>query len=162
MLLNKVPKIPCSICKHSLRDHRCRRAQWEKATDLQVSVDQDMKKRWEVARGAEEKRVVFIAACQKVLNDLDQVLDRATDDLGRQVERHESLVLGGSFTAQVSSAVKLQELRYAELQWNGNEVGSDQLKKVETSLDRMKKRLDILKTAKEKTQKATIRIGHRS
>ena len=148
----------CPTCKHSLKDHRCHYAQWEKVTEVQVSVDQNMKKEWEQARGAEEKRKVFIAACRKALNGLDNVINRATDDLGREVERHESLSLGGSFADQVSSAVALLELRYKAL-LEKKDVGSGQRKKVKTSLDRMKRRLAILETAKGNTQKATIRRG---
>ena len=125
---------------------------------MEVSVGQDMKKKWEMAKGAKAKREVFIAACKKALNDADKVMNRATDDLGQRVERHESLALGGSFAAQVHSAVKLLELRYQALR-EKKDVGPDQLTKVEASLDRMKRRLDILNTAKENTQKATIRRG---
>ena len=148
----------CSTCRHSLRDHRCHSVQWKKVTDVQVLVDRVMKEKWTLARGAEKKREVFIAACRKALNDLDQVMNRATDDLARQVGRHESLALGGSFSAQVGSAVRLLELRYEALQ-EKKDVDQDQVKKVKASLDRMKTRLAILTTAKENTQKATIRIG---
>ena len=148
----------CPACKHNLKDHRCDYTQWEKVTDVQVSADQDLREKWEVAKDAKEKREVFIAACRKALNDLDQVVNRATDDLRRRVERHESLALGGGFAAQVNSAVGLLELRYKALR-EKKDVDPAQLKKVESSLDRMKRRLDILNTARENTQKATIRRG---
>ena len=147
----------CPTCKHSLSDHRFLYAQWDKVTDVQVSVDQNMKEKWEDAKDAKEKREVFIAACRKALNDLDQVVNRATHDLGRQVERHESLSLGGSFAAQVRSAVKLLEQTHAALQ-RKKDVSADQLEKVEAAWDRMAKRLSIINAAKENTQKATTRI----
>ena len=147
----------CPQCKHSPRDHHCHYAQWGKVTDVQVSVNQGMKKEWELARDAEERRDVFIAACGKALNDLDQVINRATDDLRRRVERHESLALGGSFAAQVSSAVGLLELRHTALREKKG-VGPDQLKTVQASLDCMKRRLPVLQTVEEDMQKAFIRI----
>ena len=125
---------------------------------MQASVDQGMRNRWEVAKDAKEKREVFIAACGKALNDLDQVINRATDDLRRRAERHESLSLGGSFAAQVSSAVGLLELRYAALR-EKKDVGPGQLKTVQTSLDCMKRRLPILQTAEEDMRKPIFPIS---
>ena len=159
-VLSRVFGGSCSTCKHSLRVHHSYCVKWEKVTDVQVSVNQDMKKKWERAKGAEEKRGVFITACRKALNDLDQIMNRARDDLGRQVNRHESLSLGGSFAAQVRSAVELLKLRYETLQ-EKKDVGSDHLAEVQTSLDRMERRLAVLETAEKNTQEATTRIGHR-
>ena len=156
-VLSRFFRDSCPKCKHSLRDHRRHYVQWEKVTDLQVSVGQDMKKKWERARDAEEKREVFIAACEKALNDLDNVMNRFTDDLRRRVEQHESLALGGSFAGQVSNVVGILARKYEALQEKG--VGPDHLEKLQTSLDRMKRTLAVLETAKKDTQKATIRIG---
>ena len=110
---------------------------------MQVSVGEDMKKKWEDAKDAQEKREVFIAACRKVLHDLDEVVNR---DLRQQVERHGSLSLGGSFAEQVRSTVNLLKQRYAALQQK-REVSPDQLEKVQTSLDHMERRLAVLETA---------------
>ena len=145
----------CPTCKHSLRDHRSHYARWEKVTDIQVSVEHDMKKKWEMAKGAKAKREVFIAACRKARNDPQKVIIPVTD-LRWQVEQHESLSLAGSFAAQVSSAVELLELRYEALR--EKDVGPDQLKQVMTSLDRMKTRLAILNHAKGDRQESTIWI----
>ena len=125
---------------------------------MQVSVDQGMKKKWKLARDAKEKREVFIAACREALNDLDNVINRVTDDLRQRVEQHESLALGGSFSAQVSSAVELLEQRYIVL-GEKKGVGPDHLAKVQRNLDGMKTKLAILTTAMENTQRATIRRG---
>ena len=148
----------CPTCTHSLRDHYCHYAQWERVTDVQVSVDQDLRERWEVAKDAKEKREVFIGACGKALNDLDNVINRVTDDLRQRVKRHESLALGGSFSVQVSSTVRLLDRKYKALR-ETKDVSPEQLEKVQKSVDRMKTRLAILETAKKDTQKVTIRIG---
>ena len=148
----------CPKCKHSLRDHRCYHAQWVKVTDVEVSVEQDMKTKWEDAKDVEERRVVFTAACGKALNDLNHVMNRATDNLRERVGRHESLALGGSFAAQVRSAVKLLKQRYEALK-KKEDVSPDQLEKVQKSVDCMEKRLAVLETAEKDTQNATIRIG---
>ena len=156
--LSSVFRGSCRTCKHSLWDHRCHYAQWEKVIDVQVSVDQDMKKKWEGAKDAKEKREVFIAACRKALNDLDHVINRVTDDLKQRVKRHESLALGGSFSGQVSSTVRLLDRKYKALR-ETKDISPDHLAKIQTSLDRMTRRLDILNIAKENTQEVTIRIG---
>ena len=147
----------CPRCKHNLKDHRCDYTQWEKVADVQVSVHQDLKEKWEVAKNAKQKREVFTAAYRKALNDLDQVVNRATDDLRQLVERHEFLALG-SFAGQASSAFELLKLRYEALQ-EKKDVSRDQLEKEQTSLDRMERRLGVLETAMKGTQKATVRIG---
>jgi hypothetical protein len=140
----------CNTCKHSLRKHHRYRTKWEEVIDTQVSIDQDMKKQWEAAKDSEEQAVVLSKAHQKVESDLDLVINRATDDLGQLVERYNRLALSASFSAQVDSAIRLLEENYMALESKG--VGRDQLQKVTTSLDRLREKRELLKSAKEKAQ----------
>jgi len=140
----------CETCNHSLWNHHSYRAKWEQVIDTQVSIDQDMKKRWEAAKDSKEQRVVLTEAGQKVESDFDLVINRATDELGQQVERYARLSLSGSFSAQVDSAIRLLEQNYMALDKKG--VGRDQLQKVTTSLDRMRGKRELLNNAKGKTQ----------
>jgi hypothetical protein len=92
---------------------------WEQLTDTHVSVDQNMKKKWEAARDGKEKAAALVEASEKVLRDLNQVINRATNDLEQLVERYADLSLSGSFSAQVGSAVRLLEQNYAALEKKG-------------------------------------------
>jgi hypothetical protein len=133
---------PCHKCNHSLWNHHRCRTKWEQQIDTQVSVDQDMKKKWEVARGGKEKTAALIEVREKVLNDLNRVINRSTNDLVQLVERYARLALSGSFSAQVASAVGLLEQNYISLE--KKRVSQDQLQKVKASLDHMKRKVELL------------------
>jgi len=130
---------------------------WEQLIDTQVSVDQNMKKKWEAARDGKEKGAALIGASEKVLHDLNQIISRATNDLEQLVERYADLSLSGSFSAQVGSAVRLLEQNYASLEKGG--VGREQLQRVKRSLDHMKRKLELLHITKENVQKESSGVG---
>lgn len=144
---------PCRRCNHSLWNHHRCSAQWEPRHDTQVSVDQNMKKRWEEAKNGKERAETLVVASEKVLHDLNQIINRATNDLEQLVGDYGELSLSGSFSAQVGSAVKLLEQNYAALEQKleQNGVGEDQLRKVKRSMDHMKKKLALLNDSKENT-----------
>jgi len=135
----------CRKCTHSLWNHHRCYAKWEQITDTQVSVDLKLKKEWEAAMDGKAKTAVIIAASEKVSNDLDQVINRAVNNLSQLVERYARLALSGSFAVQVNSAVRLLEQNYLALE--GNIVGQDQLQRVKDSLDHMKRKLVVLNKA---------------
>src|SRR5882757_6639427 len=60
----------CNKCNHMLRNHHRCHAKWGQVVDTQVSVDQDMMKKWEAAKDEKEKTAVLIEAQAKVLYDL--------------------------------------------------------------------------------------------
>ena len=148
---------PCQLCNHSLWNHHRTRAMWEPIVDTHVSVDQNMKKRWEAARDGKEKAAALVEASRQVLRDLNNVISYATNNLEQLVERYADLSLSGNFSAQVDSAVRLLEQNYAVLEKKG--VNEDQLQKVKRSLDHMKRKLALLTTSKENTQKESVGIG---
>ena len=105
-----------------------------------------MKTKWEAAKDGRERTAALVVASEKVLNDLDQVINRAINNLAQLVGRYSRLSLSGSFATQVSSTVRLLEQNYIALEGNG--VGHDQLQRVKDSLDHMKRKLELLKNAK--------------
>ena len=107
--------------------------------------------------GGMEKTAILIADREKVLHDLDQVMNHATNDLARHVERYTRLSLSGSFSAQVGGAVRLLQQNYVGLEEKG--VGLDHLQKVKESLDHMKRKLELLNNSKERARKERVDIG---
>jgi hypothetical protein len=136
----------CRKCNHSLWNHHRCYSMWEQVIDNQVSVDLNMKEQWEAAKDGKEKAAAIVAASEKALIELNQVINRAITNLEQLVERYAHLSLSGSFAAQVNSAVRLLEQNYVALE--GNSVGQDQLLRVKDSLDHMKRKLALLNNAK--------------
>jgi len=147
----------CDKCKHNLWNHHRCHAIWEKVTSTQASVDQDMKE-WDSANDGTKKTAILLAMREKVLHDLDQITNGATNDLARQVERYSRLSLSGRFTSQVDSAVRLLEQNYIGLEQKG--VSQDHLQRVKGSLDSMKRKLGILNMAKENARKERVEVGN--
>lgn len=125
--------------------------------NAQASVDQSMRE-WVAAKDGTEKRTILVAVREKVVHDLDQIIDGATKDLAQQVERYAHLSLSGSFSAQVGSAVRLLEQNYIGLEKKG--VSQDHLHRVQESLGNMKRKLEILNIANEKARKERVEISH--
>jgi len=105
-----------------------------------------MKEQYEAAKDGKEQTAAIVAASEKVLVDLDQVINRAIDSLTQLVDRYARLSLSGSFAAQVNSAVRLLEQNYLALEGKG--VGPDQLQRVKENLDYMKRRPGLLINAR--------------
>ena len=132
----------CSKCKHNLRNHHRCRAIWEGIIDKQVLVDENMKKKWEAAKDGKEKTEALIAGHEKVLNELNQVTERATNELAQLVEDHAQLALSGNFSAPVASAIRLLEENYVVLERKG--IAGNRLRKEKESLDLLKRKLELL------------------
>jgi hypothetical protein len=81
----------CKKCKHSLSDHHHGRVEWRQVSDKQASIDEDMKKKWKAAKDATEKTATLTRASEKVLNELNQVVSNATNDLAQLAEEHTGL-----------------------------------------------------------------------
>ena len=122
--------------------------------NIQVPVDQEMKK-WEMVKDGTEKTAILVAVREKVLHELDQIIDDATNDLERQVERYTHIPLPGSFSAQVGSAVKLLEENYIALEERG--VNQDHLQRVKKSLSHMKRKLQLLNASRSTHEREGLR-----
>ena len=138
----------CNQCHHSLWDHHHYRVSWEQVNDQQVSVDQTMESKWKAAKNAKDKTETLIAAGKKTLNQLNSVIDRATNELSRLADDYSRLSLSRSFSAQMEKAVRLLEQSYKGMEEKG--VGGEQLEKVRESLDVMKKKMELVKGANAK------------
>ena len=146
----------CDKCNHSLWNHHRCRAEWEKVINTQTSVDQSMKE-WEAAKDGTEKTTILVAVRDKVLHDLDQIINGATNDLAQQVGRYACLSLSGSFSAQVGCVVRRLEQNYIGLEKKG--VGRDHLQRVKRSLDNMTRKLHILNIANENARRERVETG---
>lgn len=98
--------------------------------------------KWEKAKDETEKTAILLAVHKKVLQDLDHILDGATNELAQQVERFTVLSLLGSLSAVVHSAVRLLQQLYIQLEKRG--VGQSDLGRVEESVNAMKRKLELL------------------
>ena len=147
----------CNKCKHSLWDHHRCHFTWAQVTDTQVLIDQNVKRKWAAAKDGKGKMAVLNAFRGRVLRDLDQIINGATNDLAQHVERYARLALSGHFLAQVASVVRLLEQKYIALYMKG--VGPDQLQKVKESLEHMKRKLEIL--TKENARRDRVEIASR-
>ena len=114
-----------------------------------------MKKQWEEAKDGKKTTAAIIAASEKVVSDLNQAINSAINNLAQLVGRHARLSLTGSFAAQVGGTVRLLEQNYLALEGKG--VGSDQLQRVNESLDRMKRKLELLNNTRGNCQGSEVR-----
>ncbi|KAF5358822.1 hypothetical protein D9758_008561 [Tetrapyrgos nigripes] len=136
----------CCVCPHERKDHRHYNSIWELKEISEKRTNEDAKAKFERARdekgGAEEMKKEI----EEAQVDLQNLVQNATDDLGRLVERYSNLALSGSFTGQVEKAVGVLEQNLESMREKG--AGAETIKKVEESLDQMRRKLEVLKKAK--------------
>jgi len=125
--------------------------------DEQVLDEQDMKKKWKTAKDGKEKTAALLAVNVMVLRDLNQVINRATNDLLRLMEQYAGLSLSGCFLEQLRRTVGLLEQRHKGMEENG--IGQFHLQTITKSLDDMKRKLELLNNAREDNQKESVGIG---
>ena len=147
----------CNKCNHSLWDHHRSRSTWGQVIETQVLIDQNVKRKWVVAKDGKGKMAVLDAFRETVLRNLDQIINDATSDLARHVERYTLLALSGNFSAQVASAVRLLNQNYTTLEMKG--VDSDQLQRVKESLEHMKRKQRLMNFAKENARRDRVGIA---
>ena len=119
--------------------------------DKRMSVDQEMKRRWEAAKDGKEKTAALIAVNELVLYDLNQVIHRATNDLAQLMEQFGGLSLSGCFLEQLGSAVRLLEQRYKDIE--KTEADPQRVKK---SLGAMRRKMEFLCNAMENAQREAL------
>src|SRR5258706_9865243 len=139
---------PCVTCKHSNRSHFHAFAKWVQRQESQVTVDDEMKTKWEAAKDEKEKTEALVAGSQRKLDDLRSTIEASMDALVRLQEEFGRLSLSGSFSGPLEKEIRLLELHFHSLE--EQRVSGDQLEKMQGSVEDRKKRLDLLKTAKEK------------
>jgi len=94
-------------------------------------------KEWDSANDGTENTATLLAMREKVPQDLDQIIEGATSDLARQVERNTHLPLLERPTVQVGSAVMLLEQNYLGLE--KKDVSQRHLQRIKESMDNMRK-----------------------
>src|SRR5258706_3176538 len=146
----------CSQCSHPHLSHFHLRSTWEQVLEAQLSVDDDMRKRWEEAKDENERTEALLATSKSAVEDLSRIIDDAMDDLAGLAEEYASLSLSGSFSAPLEKAIWLLEQRCKGMEEKG--VGLELLARVRGSLDAMKGRLDLLTRAKEKVREGVRRV----
>ena len=150
---------PCSQCQHPHLSHFHLHSTWEQVYEAQLSVDDDMRKQWETAKDEKARTEALLVTSKSALDNLSRIIDEAMDELARLAEEYASLSLSGSFSAPLEKAISLLEQRCRGMEEKG--VGPELLRKVQTSLDNMKGRLDLLRQANAKVRERVRRIEGR-
>ena len=117
--------------------------------DNQVSIDEDMKKKWDKAKDGKERTAALIAVNEMALHVLKQVGNCAASDLVQLVEQYADLSLVGSCSAWAESVIKYLEFALnTTMDWD-----IDRREIVWESLGHMKRKLELLNKIEEDTQK---------
>ena len=99
----------CSKCNHPHLSHFHLYSTWEQVYEVQLSVDDNMRKQWEAAKDEKERTEALLATSKIALEDLSHTVDEAMIELVRLAEEYMSLSLSGSFSAPLEKAVWLLE-----------------------------------------------------
>jgi len=97
-----------------------------------------------------EMTKVSIAEVQKTIETYNKEIEEAT---GRLAEQFSELLLSGSFSGQVRKSVKLFETHLESIM---NKSDPENVKRMEESLNRLKKMLRLLEDAARKVRHPTI------
>ena len=146
LLLLPFQRERCLRCRHPHSSHFHLRAEWVEKQEALVAVDEEMKTKWEAAKNETERTEALVARSERELGRLRVTMDKGLAELTQLTEGYAGLSLSGSFSRTQEKAVRLLEDHYKKMEQQG--VSRDQLDKVQTSLENMKKRLDILNNAK--------------
>ncbi|KAF8320497.1 hypothetical protein DL93DRAFT_2224834 [Clavulina sp. PMI_390] len=121
-------------------------------TGKQVMVHEEMKKRWQDAKDGKERDEATLKRMNSTREQLEQSIEQQTGDLAELADSWENLSLSGSLSAQMEKAIKLVERQLKCMQEGG--VSKEMLNKVDASLQEMKKKLDVLRKANNKSMKS--------
>ena len=128
--------VPCAKCHHLLWSHFHAFGEWVQKQDSQVTVDDEMKTKWEAAKDEKEKTEVLVAENKRELDSLSSTVEADMDALVRLADEHGRLSLSGSFSGPLEKAIRLLELHCHSLEEQG--VSGDQLEKMRAGLEGMK------------------------
>src|SRR5258706_12570384 len=88
---------PCVTCKHSNRSHFHVFAKWVQKEESQVTVDDEMKTKWEAAKDEKEKTEALVAGSQRKLDSLNYTIEAGMDRVVEVQEEKACLSRSGSF-----------------------------------------------------------------
>ena len=137
----------CIECSHPITHHRHDKVAW----------DEKLEKR---NRIYDETTAVSIAEVQKTIKTYNKEIEEATEEIGNLADRYSKLSLSGSFSGQVEKSVTLIETHLESI---SNKSDSENVKQMEESLKKLKKKLRLLqdaaKAAHEKVYHPLSRIN---
>ena len=133
---------PCVTCQHSNRSHFHALSKWVEKQESQVTVDEEMKTKYDAAKDKKEKIEVLAAASKRTLDDLRSYIKAGMDALAGLQEEYAGLSLSGCFSGSLEKAIRLLELHYESMEQKG--VSRAELNTMRTGLKKMKRRLDVL------------------
>ena len=113
-----------------------------------MTVDDDMKKKYDAAKDETERTEALVAASESELSRLSVTIEDGLAELLRLAEEYAGLSLSGCFSGPLEKAIRLMEEHCKSMEEQG--VGRDQLETMRGGLKDMKKRLDVLRKAQEK------------
>ena len=145
--------VPCSHCRHPHSLHYHWYSKWVKVQRPQVSVDDNVKKLCKAAKDEKERTEALIAVRNGALDGLNRDMDQAMEELVQLVAEYSSLSLSGSFSAHLEKTTLLLERRRTTMKETGASV--EQLERMQSSLNNMKRKRDLLKEGVRNGDRAT-------
>lgn len=137
----------CAVCGHSYNSHSHTRHAWVKSDDTRTTVDEGMKQKWEAAKDKKENTEALIATHESALDDLTRAMDGAMDDLAQLVEDYDGSALSKSFSTHMEKTIRFLEQRCTDREEGASQ---EQLDNMLCGLEQMKKKLELLRSAKAK------------
>lgn len=107
-----------------------------------------------MVKDEKEKTTALIAINEILLHNLNEAINRATNDLAQLMEEYGRFSLSGSFLEQLDSTIRLLEQRYTDMEESW--AGEFHLQERKKSLDDVKRKLEFLNSAKEDAQKRML------
>ncbi|PCH39420.1 hypothetical protein WOLCODRAFT_38711, partial [Wolfiporia cocos MD-104 SS10] len=135
----------CIKCKHRYENHRHYHARWELTEDVQTTIDEEAKKKYEDAADKNERQKRRMKQLKNTIEDLDKALANATSEVGELVDEYAKLSLSGSFAGQVKKSVALLDSHLETMRGNGTDA--ETIKSVEKSLKLMEGKLKLVENA---------------
>ena len=133
--------LQCNRCPHSHWLHFHSHSEWVQKQVPRVTVDDDMKKKWDEAESEKAKNEALVAASKRALDDFSSTIDKDMDEIERLAEQYAGLSILGCFSGPLEKAIKLLELHCKSME--EQDVSRDQLKKMRGSVETMQRRLDF-------------------
>lgn len=146
-----VQPLPCDKCHHSHWYHFHSHFNWVQIRGPQETVDDDMRRQWEAAKDEKERIAALIALSECTLSRLSSTIDEGMDELERLMEEYACFSISDSFSGPLEKAIRRLELHCESMEEQN--ISPDQLEKMRYSVETMKRRLDLLKEAKENKTK---------
>jgi hypothetical protein len=72
-----------------------------------MSVDDNMRRKWEAAKDEKERTEALVATSKSALEDLMCIIDKSMVELARSTEEYARLSLSGSLSAPLEKAIWL-------------------------------------------------------